>query len=121
MFCVEEIVQIPSYEGCQSAYYPSFGLNYTKVCGQVRGYKYQYPGGFYCTKKNIENAYVYGVSITKDSPRQHIWTYAAGDDENNPILLLTVHVTLAILTMTSNLNLLVMTIIVNQHLAMPLV
>ena len=71
----------PYYEGCQSAYYPSLGLNYTKVCGQVRRYKYRYPEGFYCTKKNIENAYVYGVSITKDSPRQHIWTYAAGDNE----------------------------------------
>ena len=68
--------------GCQSTFYSSIGLNYTMVCGQVKGYLYDFANGFDYSKNEIDNHYVDGVSITKGSPRQHIWTYAAGDCEN---------------------------------------
>ena len=56
--------------GCSSVYYPS-PVNYTKVCGQIRGYQYGSPDGAgpnlgNWTKPNteIDQVYVDGVSIT---------------------------------------------------------
>ena len=67
---------------CSSVYYPSL-VNYTKVCGQVRGYQYGSPdgtapylGGEPNRNRTIDELYVDGVSITYDvNPRKHIWTY----------------------------------------------
>ena len=67
---------------CNSANYSSFGLNYTKVCGQVRGYQYGHTDAFSTGSNNINSDYVDGVSITQGLPRQHVWTYAAGEGEN---------------------------------------
>ena len=71
--------------GCSSTFFSVIGLNYTKVCGQVRGYQFGWPDAFYHGySQNIDGYYVDGVSITHDSnPRQHIWTYAVGHDENS--------------------------------------
>ena len=70
--------------GCSSTFFSVIGLNYTKVCGQVRGYQFGWPDAFYHGySQNIDGYYVDGVSITHDSnPRQHIWTYAVGHDES---------------------------------------
>ena len=68
------------------------GFNYSKVCGQIRGYHFGVPDGFppYAIP-NIENcnSYVDGVTITYGSnPRKHIWTYARetvlGNDDLGP-------------------------------------
>ena len=67
---------------CLSTFYSSIGINYTKVCGQVQGYRYKYAVGFGYGVDNIEDYYLDGISITKGSPRQHIWTYAIGHDEH---------------------------------------
>ena len=64
--------------GCVSASYSSFGLNYTKVCGQLRGYQYGHTDAFTTYTNDINSYYVDGVSITQGFPRQHVWTYAAG-------------------------------------------
>ena len=68
--------------GCASTTFSSHQYNYSKVCGQVRGYRYGHPLGFYgalAVGRTIDFSYVDGVSITYDSsPRRHIWTYAAG-------------------------------------------
>ena len=58
-------------------------VEYSKVCGQVRGYQYSSLTAFYSYNTNngltINEAYVDGVSITYGSaPRKHIWTYAGG-------------------------------------------
>ena len=68
--------------GCSSVYYSSL-VNYTKVCGQVRGYHYGSPdgtapylGGGTIQNRTIDKLYVDGVSITYGiNPRKHIWTY----------------------------------------------
>ena len=61
------------------------GGNYTNVCGRVRGYSYDELGAFYHYRFNgqrtIDSNYVDGISITKGTPRQHLWTYAAGLSE----------------------------------------
>ena len=69
--------------GCDSVKYTTSGVRYSKVCGRVIGYQFATPDGFRavscsgCTR-TIDEAYVDGVSITHgDSPRKHIWTYAA--------------------------------------------
>ena len=72
--------------GCQSTVFSTLGLNYSQVCGQLRGYQRGTPDAFHPyylsimnTPKTIDSGYVDGVSITYGSPsRKHIWTYANG-------------------------------------------
>ena len=74
----------PSSGGCDSTLFSTYGLNYTKLCGQVRGYQYRSPDAFNTETSDIDSYYVDGVSITYGSiPRQHIWTYVGGQTEIN--------------------------------------
>ena len=67
------------YPGCESVIFFTYSLNYTKVCGQIRGYQFGTPDGFHTGTSSIDSQYVDGVSITYGSnPRQHIWTYLGG-------------------------------------------
>ncbi len=69
---------------CTSIIFPVHGVQYSKVCGQVRGYQEGTPDAFGLRSSSvtIDNNYVDGVSITYGtSPRQHIWTFAAANDE----------------------------------------
>ena len=73
-----------SSSGCASTFFSTYGLNYTKVCGKVRGYQFGHIDAFGTGTNNIDSHYVDGISITYGSdPRQHIWTYAGGDSEFN--------------------------------------
>ena len=67
--------------GCNGTMFPTL-VEYSHVCGQVRGYQYKRPLAFYSYQVNtsltIDDSYVDGVSITYGSaPRKHLWTYAA--------------------------------------------
>ncbi len=69
---------------CKSIIFPVHGVQYSKVCGQVRGYQDGSTNAFgerssYVT---LSQNYVDGVSITTTYPRQHIWTFAAAHDES---------------------------------------
>ena len=73
---------------CDSVTFPVCGGDYTRVCGRVIAYQVgptdafeAYDDGVVTT---IDGAYVSGVSLTHGSPRQHIWTFAAGATENQP-------------------------------------
>ena len=71
-----------SSSGCASTFFSTYGLNYTKVCGKVRGYQFSSVDAFLVQSNNIDSTYVDGISITYGSnPRQHIWTYAAGEND----------------------------------------
>ena len=78
--------------GCQSAIFSTYGLNYSKVCGQIRGYQYRSPDAFHSYQGNggdIDSFYVDGVSLTHGSnPRKHIWTYVGGLMSDNSIYAL---------------------------------
>ena len=65
--------------GCSHMTFPSGG-SYTHVCGRARGYRFHTTDGFrrHGGGTRIDDAYVDGVSITRGSPRKHIWSYAAG-------------------------------------------
>ena len=72
-----------SSAGCNSTIFSTLGLNYYKVCGQVRGYQYYSPDGLAPLSYGIDSYYVDGVSITYGhNPRKHIWTYVAGISED---------------------------------------
>ena len=67
--------------GCNGTVFPTL-VEYSRVCGRVRGYQYVAPVAFYSYNVNtgltIDDNYVDGVSITYGSaPRKHLWTYAA--------------------------------------------
>ena len=76
----------PSSSGCDSTFFSTFGLRYSQVCGRVRGYQYSGVDGIYQNNggsSSLEGPYVDGVSITHGTnPRQHIWTFIVGQDEN---------------------------------------
>ena len=84
-----------SVGSCVSVQFPSNGISYSQVCGRVVGYQFAstdavYPGNYsgeaYGSAiephhNDINSYYVDGVSITRGSPRQHVWTLMAGQHE----------------------------------------
>ena len=71
--------------GCSSTIFSTQGVEYRQVYGKVIGYQYWQPRGFGPSKYTsplIDQTYVDGVSITYGSPRQHVWTFADGRDED---------------------------------------
>ena len=78
------------YYTCDSSFYPVHGRTYSSVCGRVLAYQRGRALGFYAalqTERNTtESAYMSGVSLTHGpaGSRQHIWTFAATLDEQNP-------------------------------------
>ena len=67
---------------CQSVKFPSYGISYSQVCGQVIGYQYGTPDAIASQKKNPNETYVDGVSITYGNHHKHIWTFIASLQEN---------------------------------------
>lgn len=62
---------------CIGVTYPVPGT-YRRVCGRAYGYSIRSPDAFASGTENINGAYLDGVSVTYGSPRQHIWSFAAG-------------------------------------------
>uniref|UniRef100_A0A1X7UD77 Uncharacterized protein n=1 Tax=Amphimedon queenslandica TaxID=400682 RepID=A0A1X7UD77_AMPQE len=71
--------------GCVSVQFPSNGISYSQICGRVTGYQYHSTDAFDGSTNDLNSYYVEGVSITRGSPRQHVWTLANGltDSYNN--------------------------------------
>ena len=69
---------------CSSVTFPTHGVTYTKVCGRAQGYQFFSTLSFYNNHPAIEGSYVSGLSVTFGSPRNHIWTFAAGRTKNSP-------------------------------------
>ena len=70
------------HSNCTSVFFPVSGGAYNRVCGRVTAYQYSYARAFHSGRATtIDEPYVSGVSLTHGSPRQHIWTFAAGVSE----------------------------------------
>ena len=55
---------------------------YSVVCGRATGYQVGGTDAFrYARVRTIDQEYVYGLSVTHGTPRNHIWTFAAGLSE----------------------------------------
>ena len=71
---------------CVSTTFPVHGVQYSHVCGRIKGYQYYSPNGFnpYYSDQSltIDELYVEGASLTHgQNPRNHIWTFAAAVGE----------------------------------------
>ena len=75
-----------SFPGCSSTSFSTIGVAYSRICGRVIGYQYSSPNAFFAHQYDpditIDEYYVDGVSLTRGSPRTHIWSFAATLDEN---------------------------------------
>ena len=75
-----------SNAGCVSVQFPSNGISYSQICGRVYGYQWGSTDAVYdpnySYRNDINSHYVDGVSITRGSPRQHVWTLMAGESES---------------------------------------
>ena len=73
-----------SVASCQSVQFPSNGISYSQVCGRVVGYQYGSTDAVHheLNINDINSYYVDGISLTRGSPRQHIWTFMASRQEN---------------------------------------
>ena len=73
---------------CDSAIFPVTEGPYSSVCGRIRAYQWGGTDAFgaYNTGQatTIDTEYVEGVSVTHGTPRNHIWTFAAGLAEGTP-------------------------------------
>ena len=70
--------------GCYPVTFTVNGTNYHRVCGKARGYQHATTDAFRnFVTKSINGAYVDGLSITLGNPRRHVWTYAAGHEDNS--------------------------------------
>ena len=72
---------------CVSVQFPSNSISYSQICGRVTGYQYGSTDAASGSVNNINSYYVDGVSITRGSPRQHVWSLYAGlySDRSNII------------------------------------
>ena len=80
---------------CTSDTFAVKDVPYSKVCGRIIGYQVGGPDGFgasddvsnssnHTNQKDIDDFYMDGVSLTHgNSPRQHIWTFAAVQNEES--------------------------------------
>ena len=74
---------------CASVQFPSNGIRYSQICGRVVGYQYGTTDAMRKRSRilhdvissTINNSYVDGVSITRGSSRQHVWTFASGSTD----------------------------------------
>ena len=71
---------------CDSVFFPISDGPYSQVCGRIRAYQWGLPFAFHGSGVygggSIDDAYFSGVAVMHGSPRQHIWTFAAGAREN---------------------------------------
>ena len=80
----------PLGSSCQGPVFqvPEGAGMYTRVCGHITGYGVGSPDAFNTSANSLDSFYLDGVSVTYGSPRQHIWSFAAGlcqcDDPDLP-------------------------------------
>ena len=67
---------------CEGLTYSTGSEQYNQVCGRIIGYQIGPTESFHFSpSRSLNTNYVEGVSVTRGSPRQHIWTFVAGIDE----------------------------------------
>ena len=69
--------------GCDGATFKT-NCSYNKICGRATGYQVGGSAAFgWTTQQTVDSYYLYGLSLTRGSPRQHIWTFATGITEGD--------------------------------------
>ena len=70
-----------STNACEGLTYTTGSQQHNQVCGRIISYMIGHPDAFVSSSSSIDDKYAEGVSVTRGSPRQLIWTFAAGIDE----------------------------------------
>ena len=71
---------------CEGLNYTTGSGQYDQVCGRIIGYQIGDPESFTRSPgRSINTNYVDGISVTHGSPRQHIWTFAAGLEDQQGV------------------------------------
>ncbi len=72
-----------SVTSCESAFFPSNGRSYSRVCGRVLAYQKGDPEALLHRNIDLEGAYIDGVSLTHGAAgsRQHIWSFVVASYE----------------------------------------
>ena len=61
---------------CPGVMFPTT-IPYSRICGRATGYNTRNPDAFFVQRPDtIDGLYLDGVSITRGSPCQHIWSFA---------------------------------------------
>jgi len=63
---------------CEGLNYTTGSEQYDQVCGRIIGYQLGSPDAFSGGSSSIDSYYLEGISVTRGSPRQHIWSFAGG-------------------------------------------
>lgn len=69
---------------CQNETVSTNSLSYSRVCGRLKGFQYGRTSAFFPYSSiagsgvGINGVYLDGVSITRGTPREHIWSFASG-------------------------------------------
>ena len=66
---------------CEGLNYTTGSQQYNQVCGRIISYMIGHPDAFRSAGSSIDGVYAEGVCLTRGFPRQHVWTFAAGIDE----------------------------------------
>ena len=67
---------------CEGLNYTTGSEQYNQVCGRITGYQIGHPQSFISSSgRSINTRYVDGISVTRGSPRQNVWSFAAGIDD----------------------------------------
>ena len=68
---------------CDSVFFPVIGGAYSEVCGTIRAYQWGWTTAFLGNVYGltVDEAYATGVAVLRGTPRQHVWTFAAGPAE----------------------------------------
>ena len=70
---------------CNSIIIQNNGISYSQICGKVTAYQYRAPEAVANVGNRINDLnsyYLDGISITRGSPRQHVWSLMVGFFEN---------------------------------------
>ena len=75
--------------GCDSTFFPTFGLTYNRVYGRILAYQHSNTHAFnqLIHGSTIDDPYLDGVSLTHGSvgSRQHIWSFASSLSDAEPL------------------------------------
>ena len=66
---------------CEGVTYTTGTEQYDQVCGRIIGYQLGHVDSIYGS--SINTNYLDGISVTHGSPRQHIWSFIGGYDEQS--------------------------------------
>ena len=70
----------PTTKGCASANFSTHGMNYSKVCGRLRGYQVGITNAFfpYVNGRRRTHLILDGVLISHGKTQKYIWAYTTG-------------------------------------------